>query len=41
MFNMDVFNSYNDMGFYYLSNAFKVVQKKTRNITFMTREQLV
>lgn len=28
------------MGFYYLSNSFKVVEKKTRNITFMTKEQL-
>lgn len=37
MFNIDVFDTYNDMGFYYLSNSFKIVEKKTGNITFMTK----
>lgn len=37
MFSREVFDEYNDMGFYYLSNAYKVMQKKVRNITFMTR----
>lgn len=38
MFNTEVFDSYNDMGYFYLSNTATV--DKVRNIRFMTREQL-
>lgn len=38
MFNKDVFDSYNDMGYFYLSNTATV--DKVRRIRFMTREQL-
>lgn len=38
MFNTEVFDSYNDMGYFYLSNTAHV--DKVRNIRFMTREQL-
>lgn len=41
MFNTEVFETYNDMGYYYLSNSYKEVKKEVRKITFMTREDLV
>ena len=36
MFNQEVFDAYNDMGYYYLSNSAHV--DHVRRITFMTRE---
>lgn len=38
MFNKDVFDTYNDMGYFYLSNTSTFDQ--VRKIRFMTREQL-
>ncbi len=35
MFNKDVFDEYNDMGYFYLSNTATV--DKVRRITFMTK----
>ena len=38
MFTQEVFDTYNDMGYYYLSNSARV--DSVRKITFMTREAL-
>lgn len=38
MFSQEVFDTYNDMGYYYLSNSARV--DSARRITFMTKEAL-
>ena len=38
MFSEEVFNTFNDMGYYYLSNRATIDEK--RNIKFMTKEAL-
>ena len=40
MFNQGVFSSYNDMGYYYLSNKHNINNSLHRNIVPKTKEEL-